>query len=315
MGYIIDPRKLSLPQQVADNADDIKTLFDNYPFNYRGDWNVASTYTFNDLVFYDGGSYVMTKKEIIVGVLPSNSIYWQLLVSSSSTVAFASGQIVNETFIGDTTDTNPLVTKNEIDKKQSQLVDNVEHRIGVGVSHTVEYNEMLEQHFAEKQNKGFLNYTFDGGQQDREFFQTYDIEKEITATYPLHHWLDTFNNLSRTTLIGSIIVIDQEGNRGTGTFNYTNLPNQPSTLIIEVMSQELDEYLIIASGETDESKAKQIKIYSNSETLYQYASGILKDLSPFTCYTKDSKCSKLIQWRFQIITIFGNNNGKLGFPE
>lgn len=291
----------------------------------------------------------------------------------------ASEKIARKSEIPDIKD---LATKKELEEKQNQLEDNIEHRIGKGVSHTDEYNEVLEEHFAEKldiksffnkivetlkqgknvtfdideekkiitinatgdgfftcdslenckdkineiisdkfytktdvdsklgtkQNSGYLNYTYDGGQQDRPFFQTYDIEHEVKGFDNLLQWLNSFKSLERTGLIGTINIIGPYNSTGSGYFIYTKLPNNNSQITFTVQRNSTVELIL-----SERPTLGVIRIDGGSNAQETYYSYVKRDYSTGVC--GGSNCDVVSKWRIQIITIFGNNNGKLVFPN
>lgn len=168
-----------------------------------------------------------------------------------------------------------------------------------------EINKLLDN----KQNKGYLNYTFKDGQQDREFFQTYDIENEVKGPQGLMRWLKSLTNQSRCSLYGSIIVIDRQGRKATGTFIYTSLPNSTPTIKFDILAQAHEGFNI--SSDASVPLVRQASGFVTDQfTFYSYVN---PNSEGFTCSAL--KCDTPDIWRFQIITIFGNNNGKLGFSK
>jgi hypothetical protein len=52
--------------------------------NWRGDFNIATSYVFGDAVAYLGGSYVLYVDATVVGVLPTDATKWALLAAKGA---------------------------------------------------------------------------------------------------------------------------------------------------------------------------------------------------------------------------------------
>lgn len=70
--YVYNDEMLSMPQQVAKNKEDIKTLQNTipYPINWRGLWNQEKTYNKYDGVNFQGSSYVCISDVAIQSTTP-----------------------------------------------------------------------------------------------------------------------------------------------------------------------------------------------------------------------------------------------------
>lgn len=70
----------TLPEQVEINKQNIAILADEVEklgYQPKGVYDAETEYNHNDVVFYDNKLYVVTSDAAIVGVLPTNTTYWQ----------------------------------------------------------------------------------------------------------------------------------------------------------------------------------------------------------------------------------------------
>ena len=70
----------TLPEQVEINKQNIAILADEVEklgYQPKGEYSAETEYNHNDVVFYDNKLYVVTSDAAIVGVLPTNTTYWQ----------------------------------------------------------------------------------------------------------------------------------------------------------------------------------------------------------------------------------------------
>lgn len=70
----------TLPEQVEVNKQNIAILADEVEklgYQPKGEYSAETEYNHNDVVFYDNKLYVVTSDAAIVGVLPTNTTYWQ----------------------------------------------------------------------------------------------------------------------------------------------------------------------------------------------------------------------------------------------
>ena len=70
----------TLPEQVEINKQNIAILADEVEklgYQPKGLYDAETEYNHNDVVFYDNKLYVVTSDAAIVGVLPTNTTYWQ----------------------------------------------------------------------------------------------------------------------------------------------------------------------------------------------------------------------------------------------
>lgn len=75
----------TLPEQVEKNKQNIAILaeeVDKLGFTPKGVYDADTEYNYNDLVFYDGKMYAVISEVAIVGVLPTNTTYWQQVTGS-----------------------------------------------------------------------------------------------------------------------------------------------------------------------------------------------------------------------------------------
>lgn len=73
----------TLPEQVSVNKKNIERLsdaIDKLGYTPRGEYDATVEYGYNDVVFYNSRLYAMIKENgAIVGVLPTNTEYWQVI--------------------------------------------------------------------------------------------------------------------------------------------------------------------------------------------------------------------------------------------
>lgn len=67
------------PITCLNNEEFINQYADYTGIAPKGEFNIATQYTFDDLVIYNGSAYVA--KEVTIGNLPTDTDYWDLLVS------------------------------------------------------------------------------------------------------------------------------------------------------------------------------------------------------------------------------------------
>lgn len=75
----------TLPEQVEKNKQNIAILaeeVDKLGFTPKGVYDADTEYNYNDLVFYDEKMYAVISEVAIVGVLPTNTTYWQQVTGS-----------------------------------------------------------------------------------------------------------------------------------------------------------------------------------------------------------------------------------------
>lgn len=73
----------TLPEQVSVNKENIERLsdaIDKLGYTPKGEYSAETEYKYNDVVFYNSRLYAMIKENgAIVGVLPTNTEYWQVI--------------------------------------------------------------------------------------------------------------------------------------------------------------------------------------------------------------------------------------------
>ena len=73
----------TLPEQVSVNKENIERLseaIDKLGYTPRGEYDATVEYGYNNVVFYNNRLYLMIKENgAIVGVLPTNTEYWQVI--------------------------------------------------------------------------------------------------------------------------------------------------------------------------------------------------------------------------------------------
>ena len=76
----------TLPEQVSVNKENIELLsdaIDKLGYTPRGEYDATVEYNYNDVVFYDYKLYAMIKEDgVVVGVLPTNTEYWQAVTGN-----------------------------------------------------------------------------------------------------------------------------------------------------------------------------------------------------------------------------------------
>lgn len=76
----------TLPEQVEVNKQNIQILADEIEklgYTPKGEYSAETEYKYNDVVFYDYKLYSMIKENgVVVGVLPTNTEYWQAVTGN-----------------------------------------------------------------------------------------------------------------------------------------------------------------------------------------------------------------------------------------
>ena len=76
----------TLPEQVEVNKQNIQLLaaeIEKLGYTPKGEYSAETEYEYNDVVFYDYKLYAMIKEDgVVVGVLPTNTEYWQAVTGN-----------------------------------------------------------------------------------------------------------------------------------------------------------------------------------------------------------------------------------------
>lgn len=86
--------ELTLPEQVEQNKQNIEVLAEEVEklgFSPKGEYDALTEYVKNDLVFYDGKMYAVKSDVAVVGVVPTNTEYWQQITGDVRGQAGAPG--------------------------------------------------------------------------------------------------------------------------------------------------------------------------------------------------------------------------------
>jgi len=86
--------ELTLPEQVEQNKQNIELLAEEVEklgFSPKGEYDALTEYVKNDLVFYDGKMYAVKSDVAVVGVVPTNTEYWQQITGDVRGQAGAPG--------------------------------------------------------------------------------------------------------------------------------------------------------------------------------------------------------------------------------
>lgn len=107
----IDPSHTSNWALVAQKGDKGDQGVPGAALSYVGTYNSASTYQQNQLVTYNGSTYICLQNNT-TNILPTNTAYWTLFVTGATPIAQSSAPTnptINQLWIDTTSSTNPLL--------------------------------------------------------------------------------------------------------------------------------------------------------------------------------------------------------------